>query len=97
MESEGNHIFGVGVCRDDGCPLHGSCLGCTEKPSCIDEDRRMNHREWLWLRHMATLLRAGDRDEKYPELYQKAIDRLKAFCISKSKRNRRLLLGKYSQ
>lgn len=90
MISEGHHIYGVGVCRDNGCPLHDSCLDCLEKPICIDEDRRLNHREWLWLRNMATLLREGGRDKKYPELYQRALNRLKAFCISRSKRNRRV-------
>ncbi|MBA7623780.1 hypothetical protein ES703_31179 [subsurface metagenome] len=89
MKDEGYHIYGVGVCRDDGCAFHGSCLNCSEKLPCIDDDRRLSHHEWLWLRHMATLLRADGRDKKYPELYQKALDRLKAFCIYRSKQERK--------
>ena len=86
---EGHHIFGVGVCRDNGCPLYDSCLNCPEKPVCVDEDRRLSHREWLWLRHMANLLRYDNRDKQYPELYQRALDRLKAYCITRSRRERR--------
>lgn len=94
MKDEGFHIYGVGVARDDGCAFHDSCLNCTEKLPCIEDDRRMSHREWLWLRQIATSLRADGRDKKYPVLYQRALDRLKAFCIGRSKRERRELAYK---
>jgi len=86
---EGYHIYGVGVSRDDGCPLHDSCLSCPEKPTCVEDDRRLSHRNWLWLCFMANLLRKDGRDKRFPELYQKAIYRLKMYAISKSRRARR--------
>jgi hypothetical protein len=87
---EGQHIFGSGLCKDTGCPLHESCLTCTEPLPCPDDDTRLSHRQWLWLRYMATLVRVGGHDKRNPELYQKALTALRKFaiCLSKAERKR---------